>query len=159
MQTMKIPQGTKELNIQQYADKIVIEFVPEKKMPIFITEDGVELHNPDDECWYVRLRDNGIGEQPFVHKEMAYHVNFKYFSTRKAAEEYVAKGKKIEKIRWRARHGENYWAFNGQGSFETFDIGFTEDIKRYNDGFYFQTQEQAEKARMATINLLLTTEF
>lgn len=238
MQTYTIPQGTKELTIETYNDKIVIEFVSEKKKPIFITEDGVNLYGKQDECWYVRLSDNRIGEQPFVHKEMTDHVNFKYFSTRKAAEEYVAKKswepkdgdivfnernesisifketvsntstkiycginqlqefyenikswsrptrfatdsekqllfdklaeqglrwnaeeKKIEKARWRAKHGENYWTFTSTDIFNVSDYGYASDNERYNNGFYFKTEEQAEKARMATINLLLTTEF
>lgn len=109
MQTYTIPQGTKELTIQTYNDKIVIEFVPEKKKPIFTTEDGVNLYGKQDECWYARLCDNGIGKQPFVHEAMDSHSGFKYFSSQQAARQYVAEKK------WEPKDGEICFVSNPRG--------------------------------------------
>jgi hypothetical protein len=68
---------------------LVVECKPEAKEPILITEDGVPLFDMYDECWYVRLENLKRGIQPFVHADMANHTDFKYFSTKQAAKEFI----------------------------------------------------------------------
>ena len=58
-----------------------------------------------------------------------------------------AEKKRVEKIRWRAKEGEDYYYITGRGHVVGDEEGgLPEDIERYEFGNYFRTQEQAEEA-------------
>lgn len=58
-----------------------------------------------------------------------------------------AEEKRVEKIRWRAKEGEDYYYITGRGHVVGDEEGgLPEDIERYEFGNYFCTQEQAEEA-------------
>ena len=58
-----------------------------------------------------------------------------------------AEEKRVEKIRWRAKEGEDYYYITGRGHVVGDEEGdLPEDIERYEFGNYFRTREQAEKA-------------
>ena len=58
-----------------------------------------------------------------------------------------AKEKRVEKIRWRAKEGEDYYYITGRGHVVGEEEGgLPEDIERYEFGNYFRTREQAEEA-------------
>ena len=70
--------------------------------------------------------------------------------------QWNAEEKRVEKIRWRAKKGEDYFALG----ITTFDVfcyteNFDEmDAKLYNCGTYFRTQEQAKEAAKRVKELL-----
>lgn len=95
MQTYTIPQGTKELTIETYNDKIVIEFVPEKT---FKTEDGIIKFG--DEFWHVDS-DLCVSKGKWLKGEEFIVIDgYKIFSSEQAARQYVA-----EKT-WEPKDGE-----------------------------------------------------
>lgn len=58
-----------------------------------------------------------------------------------------AEDKQVEKIRWRAKEGEDYYCITERGHVVGDEEGgLPEDIERYEFGNYFRTREQAEKA-------------
>lgn len=58
-----------------------------------------------------------------------------------------AEEKRVEKIRWRAKEGEDYYYITGRGHVVGDEEGgLPEDIERYEFGNYFRTREQAEEA-------------
>lgn len=60
---------------------------------------------------------------------------------------YDEKEKYLKKLRWRAKIGNSYYYINFD-SFEVFvetESDFARDNKRYDNGNYFQTKEEAEK--------------
>ena len=58
-----------------------------------------------------------------------------------------AEGKRVEKIRWRAKNGEYYYHINGDGFASAMkDTDYISDRHRYNFGNYFRTKEQTEEA-------------
>lgn len=65
----------------------------EEPKPLFVTEDGVELFNVTDNCYWVDIKDFRVGRQAIVHKYMCTHKDFKYFSTKAAALEYILMNK------------------------------------------------------------------
>lgn len=67
-----------------------------------------------------------------------------------------AETKQIEKLKWRAKQGGIYWTFNQQEIFDTNDSKYEIDNERYNNGFYFQTEQQAEEAFKKVKELLLS---
>lgn len=66
-----------------------LERLNHTKKPLFTTEDGVDLFNLNDKCFWLRLKDNEIGIQPFVHSNLKTHTMFKYFSTKEKVQEYL----------------------------------------------------------------------
>jgi len=95
-------------------DMAVVVFEAQKKKPIFVTEDGVECLENTDTCFWLDLKDNRIGRQPFVHEGMSIHKNFKYFSTKQAAEAYIAEHKIIKEAISRGFvDGAKYMSPNG----------------------------------------------
>ena len=58
-----------------------------------------------------------------------------------------AEDKQVEKIRWRAKEGEDYYCITERGHVVGDEEGgLPEDIERYEFGNYFRTREQAEQA-------------
>lgn len=53
--------------------------------------------------------------------------------------------KKVEKSRWRAKEGENYYYITDNGVICGIDDGFNIDNNRYASGNYFKTTSEAEK--------------
>lgn len=183
MQTYTIPQGTKELTIETYNDKIVIEFVPEKT---FKPKDGdiiadswptVAIFNSTSDTGGAMYHaailkgDLSITEQPCVG--IGYTNKFRpatpseaqllFDKLAEAGYRWNAEEKKVEKVRWRASNGEKYWTFDlsevDDAVFEDKDSRTLTDDIRYDNYTYFRTRTQAEAAFEAVKNLLLNTEF
>lgn len=61
--------------------------------------------------------------------------------------QWNAEEKRVEKIRWRAKEGEDYYYITGRGHVVGDEEGgLPEDIERYEFGNYFRTREQAAEA-------------
>lgn len=56
-----------------------------------------------------------------------------------------AKDKKLEKFRWRAEEGENYYYITDNGVICGIDDGFPLDTYRYDSGNYFKTESEANE--------------
>lgn len=57
-----------------------------------------------------------------------------------------AEEKRVEKMRWRAKEGEDYYCITERGHVVGDEEGgLPEDIERYEFGNYFRTREQAEE--------------
>lgn len=95
MQTYTIPQGTKELTIETYNDKIVIEFVPEKT---FKTEDGTIKFG--DDFWDVNKELLVAKGSWKLGDKFICFDGHKIFSSEQAARQYVAEKK------WEPKDGE-----------------------------------------------------
>jgi len=81
-------------------DMVVVVFEAEKKNPIFVTEDGVEYFKNTCRCWWVDLRDFRVGVQPYIGSNLyEQHCEFKFFSTKQAAEAYIAEQNKSTSLK------------------------------------------------------------
>lgn len=99
MQTYTIPQGTKELTIETYNDKIVIEFVSEKKKYSHKTHDGVTIYE-GDKFWCVNEKYETAEAVWVIPGEFTMPNELVIFSTEQAARQYVAEKK------WEPKDGE-----------------------------------------------------
>ena len=58
-----------------------------------------------------------------------------------------AEEKRVEKIRWRAEYGKDYYYIGGEGLIMVAkEGGLCENVNRYDFNNYFRTREQAEEA-------------
>ncbi len=63
--------------------------------PIFTTEDGVKIFDSKKKLTWVRLDDMKYGVQPFVHNNLCFQENFKFFSTEAAAIDFINQKKPL----------------------------------------------------------------
>lgn len=155
--TIAIPEGCKavvkdgivtiEKEVQEFKDGDVLHGMLDDIMLIFKAK-----HTHARSCFDSYYNNKGLGNE---------HWNIELF--RHATEEerqllfdkmkeqglkWNAEEKRVEKIRWRAEKGENYFLLNRT----TFEVDhyyecFDEvDAKLYKYGNYFRTREQAEEA-------------
>ena len=127
-------------------------------------EDGDVLHSIYDDLMLI-YKESCSSESFISHFNMMHNYNtgWNIRSFRHATEEekqllfdkmkeqglrWNAEEKRVEKVRWRAKKGENYFLLNRT----TFEVDhyyecFDEvDAKLYKYGNYFRTREQAEEA-------------
>ena len=70
-----------------------INFIHHIKKPLFTTEDGVDIYK-GDKVWYINLHTNNISKNhETVTSKYWDFKNYKYFSTKEAAEEYILMNK------------------------------------------------------------------
>ena len=151
--TIAIPEGCKAV----VKDGSVV-FEREQKF-----EDGDVLHSVYDDLMLI-YKESRSSESFNSHFNMMHNYNtgWNIRAFRHATEEekrllfdkmkeqglrWNAEKKRVEKIRWRAKEGEDYYCITERGHVVGDEEGgLPEDIERYEFGNYFRTREQAEEA-------------
>lgn len=182
-QQFKVPEGT-SVRVSEESGRVVIEFVPELKMYVTDFVDG-EIYStePNGKHQWIIIakdldRDSG--------NPLNYHVMYKNHEHEKGINinaRCVAIGysiateperqqlftalekeglvwnpdtKKVEKKRWRAEEGKNYWSFSGVGVWADIDEYCDIDNNCHNSGFHFRTEPEAKAAFDKVKELLLS---
>jgi hypothetical protein len=89
-------QKIKGVTTVESVNNLVIAICEPQNKPILITEDGVPLFCSDDQCWWVDLENLKKGVQSRIFPELSLDDKFKYFSTKRAAKEYIAMQKAVD---------------------------------------------------------------
>lgn len=164
-QTFNIPDGCKEVTIEQIGNQIVTTFEPKKYTPK--AGDYVKMYFRDSDCKFGFCRIKQIdGSQihcgAYIFKNFLGNIGYFFtYSTIEqiTLEDYAAEFEKLgytydeatdtaSKNRWRAEEdGEYYFMI---GSFEikiACEYNCVTDDLRFKNGNYYKTKEQAEQYR------------
>lgn len=142
-------------------NEVIFEEAPKfKKGDVIVSLEGeillVDEFTNDRLSSYVNIRQDGtLCDTPYNQWNQAHDWNFAteeewHLLFGKMEEKglcWNAKEKSVEKIRWRAKEGEDYYCITERGHVVGDEEGgLPEDIERYEFGNYFRTREQAKKA-------------
>jgi hypothetical protein len=176
--SIKVPEGTKEIKVIEHKEerRIVIEFIPEQvefKIGDIVADNFYVL------VYEGTYQSGGILNKDYYDKEYGklmkrnsvhrgcgftkqYHLATEeekallFSALDKEGYQWNAELKKVEKKRWRANEGCQYWYFNGSGMINGCDNRHYTDDDHYKIYNYFQTSEQAMEAHQKVKELLLT---
>ena len=164
-QTFKIPDGCKEVTIEQIDNQIVTTFEPEKYVPK--VGDYVKMYYRNDDmicfCRIKKIDGSRINSNTSIAGESVFCElgNFLAYSTIEqiTLEDYKAEFKKrgytydeatdtASKEKWRAEEGEVYFYIDGDFDVDSdHEDNHGADDYRFNIGNYHRTLRQAEQYR------------
>ena len=163
-----IPANVQRMNID--FENRVVEFVPGvvpgEVSETWVPKDGdvvfdddpimscknVAIYKDNNLC-YARLflsnndfENGSIVEWAKLEKPSDEQVQRLFTALAERGLKWNAEEKRIEKVRWRAAEGEEYWGFYREGVSEFTDSRDGFDNSAYNNGMYFRTQAEAQSA-------------
>ena len=170
-QTFQIPEGCRAITVEQIGNQLVPTFDVEPKFEdgdILIDEQigwAIYIYRKTDESgkgYFYCLFDSSLGLSLAVGKHYGYTSTARLATPKEAQKLFDAlkeygrawdpETKKLEEIkkdRWRGGKGEEYYSLYWDLSILTLtEAGDNADDKYYKTGNYFQTKEQAERARL-----------
>ena len=164
-QTFKIPDGCKEVTIEQLGNQIVTTFEPKKYTPK--AGDCVKMYYRDEDIvCFCRIKNTDghyISSSTYIRCEsvLCELGDFFTYSTIEqiTLEDYVAEFEKLgytydeatdtaSKKRWRAKIREKYYLLSSEFELRsTREDNYAIDNIRFENGNYHKTKEQAEQYR------------
>lgn len=166
-QTFQIPEGCKAITVEQIGNQLVHTFEVERKFKdgdILISEKigwAIYIYRKTDKPengYFYCLFDSSLGLS-FADGSHYGYTSTTRLATQKEAQKlfdalkeegkrWNPKTKQVELLRWRAKHGENYYYLDfGFIVAQTYECSHTLDDERHETGNYFRTKEQAERAK------------